>query len=113
MGQEVVAGEAGGHVRGGDLQQLLHVHILKRDPEAVFLDDILTKSLKAPCYSQSPLLMDFIPPLPLRKSGLKLVCNVNIVPGILKSANSQDYARILITGDPSTLHSKGTLTACL
>jgi hypothetical protein len=43
MRQEVVAGEAGGHVRGRDLQQLLHVHILKKDPEAEFLDDILTK----------------------------------------------------------------------
>jgi hypothetical protein len=57
MRQEVVAGEAGGHVRGGDLQQLLHVHVLKRDPEAEFLDEILTKSFKSfpPCYSQSPL----------------------------------------------------------
>jgi hypothetical protein len=42
MRQEVVAGEAGGHVRGGDLQQLLHVHVLKKDPEAEFLDEILT-----------------------------------------------------------------------
>jgi hypothetical protein len=46
MGQEVVAGEAGGHVRGRDLQQLLHVHVLKRDPESEFLDDILTKVLR-------------------------------------------------------------------
>jgi hypothetical protein len=39
------------------------------------------KSLKSfpPCYSQSPLLMD-IPPAPhTGKSGLKLVCNVNII----------------------------------
>jgi hypothetical protein len=56
--------------------------------EAAFLD--ITKSLKSfpPCYSQSPL-----PHFPLRKSGLKLVCNVNIVYGNLKSENSQDYAR--------------------
>ncbi len=40
------------------------------------------------CYSQSPLL-----PLPLSKSGLKLVCNVNIVYGNLKSENFQDYAQ--------------------
>jgi hypothetical protein len=52
------------------------------------------KSLQSfpPCYSQSPLLTDFIP-LPLSKSGLKLVCNVNIVCGNLKSENSQDYAQ--------------------
>jgi hypothetical protein len=39
--------------------------------------------------------MDFIPPppLPLSISGLKLVCNVNIVLGNLKSENSQDYAQ--------------------
>ncbi len=34
------------------------------------------------------------PPAPLSKSSLKLVCNVNIVYRILKSENSQDYARI-------------------
>ncbi len=33
------------------------------------------------------------PPPPLRKTVLKLVCNVKIVYGHLKSANSQDYAR--------------------
>jgi hypothetical protein len=33
-----------------------------------------------------------LPPL-LSKSGLKLVCNVNIVYGNLKSENSQDYAQ--------------------
>jgi hypothetical protein len=32
-------------------------------------------------------------PLPLGKSGLKSVCNVNIVYGNLRSKNSQDYAR--------------------
>ncbi len=46
----------------------------------------------APCYSQSPLLMDYSPP---SKSGLKLVCNVNIVygNGNLKSENSEFYAQ--------------------
>ncbi len=33
------------------------------------------------------------PPPSLSKSGLKLVCNVKIVYGILKSENSQDYAQ--------------------
>ncbi len=54
------------------------------------------KSLKIfpPCYSQSPLLTDFtIPPLPLSRSDLRLVCNVNIVNGKQKSENSQDYAQ--------------------
>jgi hypothetical protein len=56
------------------------------------------KSLKSfsPCYSnsQSPQLTDFTPsPPPLSKSGLKLVCNVNIVYGNLNSENSQDYAQ--------------------
>ncbi len=47
------------------------------------------KSLQSfpPCYSQLPLLTD------LSKSGLKLVCNVNIVYGNLKSEKSQDYAQ--------------------
>ncbi len=56
-------------------------------PEAEFLD----KSLKSfpSCYSQPLLLTDFTP----SKSGLKLVCNVNIVNGNLKSENSQDYAQ--------------------
>jgi hypothetical protein len=49
------------------------------------------KSLKSlpPCYSQSPLLQIFSPPPsppPPSKSGLKLVCNVNIVKeAILRS----------------------------
>jgi hypothetical protein len=52
------------------------------------------KSLKRipPCYSQSPLLTDFTP-LSFGKSGLKLVCNVNIVYGNLKYENTQDYAQ--------------------
>jgi hypothetical protein len=37
--------------------------------------------------------MDFTPPPALSKSGLKLICNVNIVYGNLKSENSQDYAQ--------------------
>ncbi len=37
----------------------------------------------------------FYPPPPLSKSGLKLVCNVNIVYGHLKSPNSQDYVQNL------------------
>ncbi len=45
-----------------------------------------------PCYSQSPSTNGFYHP-PLIKSGLKLVCNVNIVYGNLKSENSQDYAQ--------------------
>ncbi len=53
--------------------------------EAEFLDVNWDKSLKSfpPCYSQSPP--------PLSKSGLKLVCYVNIAYGF-KSENSQDYA---------------------
>jgi hypothetical protein len=64
-------------------------------PEAEFLDVIGTKVLRVPpCYSQSPLLMDLTPtPPPPSKSGLKLVCNVNIVYGNLKSENSQDFAQ--------------------
>jgi hypothetical protein len=47
-----------------------------------------------PCYSQLPLLTDFYsPPPPLSKSALKLVCNVNIVYGNLKTENSQAYAQ--------------------
>jgi hypothetical protein len=39
--------------------------------------------------------MDFTPPPPphLSKSGLKLVCNVKVVYGNLKSENSQDHAQ--------------------
>jgi hypothetical protein len=41
-----------------------------------------------------PLLPGFYSPLPpLSKSGLKLVCTVNIVYGNLKSEISQDYAQ--------------------
>ncbi len=53
------------------------------------------KSLKSfrLCYSQSPILTDFTTPLPWPKSGLKLVCIVNIICGNVKSDNSQDYAQ--------------------
>jgi hypothetical protein len=54
------------------------------------------KSLKSfpPRYSQSPPLPDLPPSLPSwSKSGLKLVCNVNIAYRNLKSENSQDYAQ--------------------
>ncbi len=54
------------------------------------------KSLKSflPCHSQSLLLTNLNPPTPpLSKSGLKLVCNVNILYGNLKSENSQDDAQ--------------------
>jgi hypothetical protein len=52
------------------------------------------KSLNSfpPCYLQSPLLTDFNPLFLSKKSGLKLICAVNIVHGNLKSENSQDYA---------------------
>jgi hypothetical protein len=35
------------------------------------------------------------PPPPMSKIGLKLVCNVNIVQGNLKSENSKDYSQNL------------------
>jgi hypothetical protein len=43
---------------------------------ATYRDPIL--ELIPPCYSQSPLLTDFTPPAP-DQSGLKLVCNVNVI----------------------------------
>jgi hypothetical protein len=51
------------------------------------------KSLKSfpPRYSQSPLLTDLNPPSP-SKGDFKLVCNLSILYGNLKSENSQDYA---------------------
>jgi hypothetical protein len=64
-------------------------------PEAAFLDVIGTKVLRVfsllftiNCYTNG-----FNSPPPCSKSGLKLVCNVNIVYGNLKSVNSQDYAQ--------------------
>ncbi len=61
-------------------------------PEAEFFD-VSPKSFP-PCYSQSPLRKVFPPPPPPScKSGLKLVCNVNIVYRNLTSRNSQDYTQ--------------------
>ncbi len=55
------------------------------------------KSCKSfpPCCKQSPQLTDFttLPPPLLSKSRLKLICDINIVYGNLKSENSQDYAQ--------------------
>ncbi len=54
------------------------------------------KSLNSfpPCFSQSPLLQISPPsPPPAPEQGLKLVCNVSIVYGNLKSENSKDYAK--------------------
>ncbi len=50
------------------------------------------KSLKSftPCYSQSHLITEILPIPFLSKSGLKLVCNENIVYLNLKSEDSQD-----------------------
>jgi hypothetical protein len=50
------------------------------------------KSLKS-FPEDSTLLTYFTPPLPMSKSGLKLVCNVNILLRNLKPENSQDYAQ--------------------
>jgi hypothetical protein len=46
-----------------------------------------------PCHSKSPILTVFTPPPLPSKSDLKLVCNVNIVYGNVKSENSQDYVQ--------------------
>ncbi len=54
------------------------------------------KSLKSipPCCLQSTLLTGFtLTPFEKKWFELKLVCNVNIVYGNLKSENSQDYAQ--------------------
>ncbi len=52
------------------------------------MDLIGTKVLRVflLAFTHSPLLTDFTPPPPPSKSGLKLVCNVNIVYGNIKSA---------------------------
>jgi hypothetical protein len=62
---------------------------LQHNQEAEFLDVIGTKVFLLAI--QSPLLTDFTPlppPPPPSKSDLKMVCNVNIVYGNLKSENS-------------------------
>jgi hypothetical protein len=58
------------------------------------LDIIGTKVLRVFLLAiHSHLYCGFYSPPPLRKSGLKLVCNVNIVYENLMSENSQDYAQ--------------------
>jgi hypothetical protein len=57
--------------------------------EAKFLEVIGTKVLLFTVTSTN----GFHSPSPPNKSGLKLVCNVNIVYGNLKSESSQDYAQ--------------------
>jgi hypothetical protein len=63
--------------------------------EAQFLDVIGIKVLRVFLFAIQSHLYKWIspPPLPLNKSGLKLVCNVNIVYGNLKSEISQDNAQ--------------------
>ncbi len=77
---------------------LVHHHPTICSTEAEFLDVIRSEVLRdifLLIYSQSPLLTDINPPPPphLSKSGLKPVCNVNIVCGNLKSENFQDFAQ--------------------
>ncbi len=74
------------------------LEIATLNPEAQFLAVIGTKVFKSfpLCYSQSPLLTDLTPPpfpLPVNKSGLKPVCNVNTVYGNLKSENLSEMVR--------------------
>ncbi len=57
--------------------------------EAKFLDVIGTKVLRVFLLA----INSHLSPLLLSKSNLKLVCNVNIVYGNLKSEISQDYAQ--------------------
>jgi hypothetical protein len=58
--------------------------------EAEFLDVIWTKVLKV--FHLAIHSHGFYSPHPLSKSGLKLVCDVIVVYGNLKSENSQGYA---------------------
>ncbi len=65
-------------------------------PEAEFLDVIGTKFLRfflLAIHCHLYLRIYPPPPSPQRKIGLKLVCNVNIMYGNLKSEKSQDYAQ--------------------
>ncbi len=62
--------------------------------EAEFLDVIETKSSKfSSLLFKITSTNGFYSVPPLSKSDLKLVCNVNIVYGNLKSENSEDYAQ--------------------
>jgi hypothetical protein len=66
---------------------------MQNKPEAEFLDVIGTKVLLF--TATSPNRFYSPPPTLLNKSGLKLVCNVNIVYGNLKSEYSHNYAQKL------------------
>jgi hypothetical protein len=74
---------------------LLETRQLRRTPylEAEFLDVIGTKEEFSPFLFTVTSTNRFYSSPPLSKSGLKLVCNVSIVYGNLKSENSQDYAQ--------------------
>jgi hypothetical protein len=69
-----------------------------REAEAGFLDVIWTQKAEEvssliAIHSHLYKLILSPPPPPPSKSGLKLVCNVNIVHRYLKSENFQDYAQ--------------------
>jgi hypothetical protein len=65
-----------------------------KKPQAEFLDVIGTKVFRVFLLASHNLYKRIYPPPPSpSKSGLKLVCNVNILYGNLKSENSQDYAQ--------------------
>jgi hypothetical protein len=68
--------------------------LFNKTTEAEFLDVIWTKVLRVFLLAvHSHFYYGFHPQLaPLSKSGLKMVCHVNIVNGNLKSEKSQDYA---------------------
>ncbi len=69
----------------------------RSSPEAAFLDVIGTKVLRVFLLANYLITVASTigppPPLPHSKSGLKLVCNVNIVYGNLQSEDSQNYAQ--------------------
>ncbi len=71
------------HVIATEYRIIAHTH----HPEAEFLDVIGTKVFLLALHSH--LYKQIL--LPPAISGLKLVCNENIVHGNLKSENSQDY----------------------
>ncbi len=71
-------------------EQMLHT-LYK---EAEFLDAIGEKVLRVFLLAiHIHLYYGFCPTPPWSKSDLKLVCNVNIICGNLKSENPQDYAQ--------------------